>query len=62
MILVIDKNLCPQNHLCPMLKVCSAGAITQTGFGLPEIDAEKCILCEKCVKICGKRAVYKMED
>ncbi|MDR2120977.1 MAG: 4Fe-4S binding protein [Tannerella sp.] len=56
--LVISKKLCPQNHPCPLLRVCPAGAITQTGYALPQIDPEKCIECGKCVKHCGMRAVY----
>jgi len=31
------------------LTVCPVGAITQSGFGLPVIDPEKCIECGKCV-------------
>ncbi|MFV0396896.1 MAG: 4Fe-4S binding protein [Bacteroidales bacterium] len=59
MALAIDKLSCPQNHRCPLLKVCPVGAITQEGYGLPKIDEEKCIECGKCIKYCGMRAVYK---
>lgn len=59
MSLTIDKSRCPQNHRCPMIKVCPVGAITQDGFGLPVIDAEKCIECGKCTKFCPKHAVIK---
>lgn len=59
MAIIIDAKLCPQNHRCPMLSVCPAGAITQEGFGLPVIDPEKCIECGKCIKVCGRRATYK---
>lgn len=59
--LVIDKNLCPQNHKCPMISQCPVGAISQDGFGLPVIDHEKCIECGKCVRICGMGAVHKTE-
>lgn len=59
MALMIDSNRCPQNHRCPMLTVCPIGAITQEGFGLPKIDAEKCIECGKCTNFCPKSAVYK---
>ena len=59
MALVVDKNKCPQNHRCPLLNICPVGAISQEGFGLPKIDAEKCIECGKCTKYCGMQAVYK---
>ena len=59
MALTVDKVRCPQNHRCPMMKVCPVGAITQDGFGLPQIDADKCIECGKCAKFCPMKAVYK---
>lgn len=59
MALTIDKNLCPQNHRCPLIAICHTQAITQQGYELPKIDAEKCIECEQCVKYCGKKAVCK---
>ena len=61
MALVIDPLLCPQNHRCPMIPVCLAGAISQKGNALPEIDPEKCIECGKCVRHCGRQAVHKAE-
>jgi len=61
MALTIDKNRCPQNHRCPLLRVCPVGAITQEGHGLPVINEEKCIECGKCTKYCGMKAVYKKE-
>lgn len=61
MALVIDPLLCPQNHRCPMIPICSAGAISQKGNALPEIDPEKCIECGKCVRHCGRQAVHKAE-
>lgn len=59
MALTIDKNRCPQNHKCPMLRVCPVEAITQDGYGLPKIDPEKCIECGKCTKYCPMGAVVK---
>lgn len=59
MALTIDKNRCPQNHKCPLLRVCPVGAISQDGHNLPVIDSEKCIECGKCSKYCGMQAVYK---
>lgn len=59
MALTIDAARCPQNHRCPMIPMCPVGAISQEGYGLPKIDAKKCIECGKCVKICGMQAVHK---
>ncbi|MGL5937159.1 MAG: 4Fe-4S binding protein [Phocaeicola sp.] len=59
--LVIDKKKCPQNHTCPMIAHCPVSAIIQQGFELPQIDSELCIKCGKCVKICGMKAVYKVD-
>lgn len=59
MSLCIDKNKCPQNHRCPLLKVCPEDAITQQGFGLPTIDEDKCVECGECVRYCGMNAVVK---
>ncbi|MEG1612249.1 MAG: 4Fe-4S binding protein [Alistipes sp.] len=58
---VIDENLCPQNHRCPLIPLCPAEAISQEGFGLPVIDAERCIECGKCMTHCGKQAIHKGE-
>lgn len=59
MALRINKDLCPQNHRCPMLTICPVNAISQEGFGLPKIDEDKCIECGKCARVCGMQAVYK---
>lgn len=56
--ITVNKNLCPQNHRCPSIRVCPVGAIEQSGNGLPTIDQEKCIQCEKCVKFCPMGAIY----
>ena len=61
MALRIDPRLCPQNHRCPMIAVCPAEAISQTGNALPAIDPAKCIECGACAEICGRQAVYKEE-
>lgn len=62
MALTIDAARCPQNHRCPLLTVCPVDAISQQGYGLPVIDADKCIECGKCVKLCGMQAVYKEQS
>ena len=39
--ILVNKQKCPQNHVCPSIKVCSKGAISQeTPFSLPVVDAE----------------------
>jgi len=55
--ITVDKNLCPQNHSCPSIRVCPVGAIIQTGFSAPVIDQEKCIKCKKCVMFCPMGAI-----
>jgi Fe-S-cluster-containing hydrogenase component 2 len=50
---------CPQNHPCPLVAQCPVGAISQTGFRAPVIDAEKCIECGVCAVSCGYGAVVE---
>ena len=52
--LVSEK--CPQNHSCPLVRVCPVGAIKQVGFNAPTIDSSKCINCLVCVRNCPYRA------
>ena len=59
--LVVVKEKCPQNHPCPSVRVCPVGALVQSGFAAPKVDASKCILCGKCVKFCPKRALVLAE-
>jgi ferredoxin len=55
----IEASRCPQNHTCPVIRICPAGAISQRNpFSAPEIDDEKCTSCGKCTKYCGYRAFY----
>ncbi|WP_226388094.1 4Fe-4S binding protein [Gallalistipes aquisgranensis] len=42
--------------------MCPVGAISQEGYGLPQIDPDLCVECGKCVRICGMRAVYKKDE
>ena len=55
--LVVKINRCPQNHPCPSVRVCPADALSQKGYSAPDVDAEKCIKCGKCVKFCPKGAL-----
>ena len=62
MALTISPRFCPQNHKCPIIRVCPVGAITQEGNGLPKIDEEKCIECGKCVRYCAMGAVMSSQQ
>ena len=59
--LVVKKERCPQNHKCPAVKVCPVDALSQQGMSVPVVDAEKCIACGKCAKVCPTGAL-QMED
>ena len=48
----IDPLRCPQNHRCPLIELCPAGAISQQGFSLPQIDP---------AENCGRQAIHKEE-
>ncbi len=60
--IIIDPNKCPQNHTCPLIRLCPEKAIAQKGFELPKIDEEKCIECLICVKNCPRSAVNQIEE
>jgi Fe-S-cluster-containing hydrogenase component 2 len=57
MAIIIDKNICPQNHPCPSVKVCPVEALIQHGFNAPFVDENKCIVCKKCVQYCPMGAI-----
>jgi len=57
MALTINPSACPQNHRCPIIRICPAGAISQNGYGLPVIDESKCTECGKCTMYCPTHAV-----
>jgi len=46
----LKENICPQNTICPDVKVCNASHIEQIGYGspIPTIEDEKCTYCESC--------------
>ncbi len=60
MSLFISDRFCPQNHRCPIIRVCPQQAIIQDGYGLPVIDKTKCTECGKCIKYCPMRAVKEV--
>lgn len=51
-LVVVKKERCPQNHLCPSVGVCPVEALFQAGFDASIVDMDKCIKCGKCVKFC----------
>jgi ferredoxin len=53
---------CPQNHPCPVVRLCPTGAIGQKGFAAPEIDMEKCIECGACTVSCAYGAIRDDKD
>jgi ferredoxin len=57
----VDKNKCPKDHACPMVKLCPKKAISQKNYDAPKIDKEKCIKCLLCVKKCPYNAFYIFE-
>ncbi len=59
MALTVNPRRCPQNHYCPMIRVCPTDAISQNSSGLPIIDEEKCIECGRCVHYCALGAVER---
>ena len=50
---------CPQNHSCPAIVICKAGALSQTSFKAPVVDETKCVDCLLCVKKCPMGAFVK---
>ncbi len=50
--ILVQTQYCPQSHRCPTLRVCPTGALQQTGYSAPTIDAETCIECGACTSTC----------
>lgn len=57
----VDKGICPHNHVCPLIKACPVGAISQDAEGFPVIDYSLCIECGKCVRKCPMKAMRQVE-
>jgi len=55
----VAKERCPQDHPCPLIRICPQKAISQKGFNAPEVDNKKCIKCMLCVQRCGYKAFEK---
>lgn len=60
--IILDINLCPRNHECPLVAICPVEAISQQEDGLPIFDADICIECGVCVQECGKGAVSLQDE
>lgn len=59
--LVVINRRCPQNHPCPSIRVCPAGALKQTGYSAPVVDRNLCTGCGKCVRFCPMGAIQLQE-
>ncbi len=60
--IIVNEELCPQNHKCPAMAICPQGAISQKdNNSLPVIDHALCIMCGKCKNFCPKGAFQKVE-
>lgn len=58
----VDEKICPQDHKCPAIRVCPVNAITQEGFGLPQVNNDICVECQKCIKFCPLGAIKYTEE
>lgn len=52
MAISINEKRCPQNHPCPVVRVCPTKAIEQVGFNAPTVIQDKCVDCGKCIRYC----------
>ena len=55
---IISETACDKSPFCPAKRVCPVNAISRKGFTRPfNVDAETCIGCGKCIKVCPQRAI-----
>jgi Fe-S-cluster-containing hydrogenase component 2 len=51
--IITNPYACPQNHSCPAVRRCPAGAIVQDDIhSAPRIDQDLCTECGACSHIC----------
>ena len=60
--IIVNKNHCPQNHICTSIRVCPVNALSQIGYSAPIVDEKKCIVCGKCVNYCPLGAIKLKYD
>lgn len=60
-LVIVDTNLCPQDHVCPAVAACPNGSLTQEGLAAPKVNGVTCIRCGKCVETCGTGALLMDE-
>lgn len=49
----LDQACCPAGHPCPVIRVCPAGAVSQSSaYDAPVINMEKCTHCGRCTRFC----------
>lgn len=59
----VIESRCPQNHPCPVVRICPENAISQKDFSsAPVIDQENCANCGKCVRMCGYGAFQTVSE
>ena len=58
--ITVDRNKCPHDHICPLINICPEGAITQGVDGYPIIDYSLCIECGLCIRKCPMRAIKQI--
>ena len=59
--IIVNEARCPQNHICPVIRLCPTQAISQEGYGLPSVNIDDCILCGKCINYCPFGAFQQVE-
>ncbi len=58
----VYKAKCPQDHVCPAMRVCPVSALSQEGFDAPVVDKDKCIECGACSRLCPMGALQFMKE
>jgi|WetSurMetagenome_2_1015567.scaffolds.fasta_scaffold1421702_1 ferredoxin len=60
-LITIDESRCTKNHVCPVIRICPSGAVSQKSpFSAPDIDKLKCTECGLCSDFCGYKAFKRI--